>query len=99
MPGRKTDQKDARISDMLQHGLYAAVLFRRVCAQLCDLIPTERRPTEECNRIASRIQNEVKDANIDLASVTTGARSAGNRSPRGFRATIGRRRAWRGKRV
>src|SRR6266478_3199990 len=66
VPGRKTDQKDSEwIADLLQHGLLrGSFVPPRETRELRDLTRYRVSLTEECNRIANRIQKVLEDANI-----------------------------------
>ena len=82
VPGRKTDQKDSEwIAELLQHGLLrASFVPPRETRELRDLTRYRVSLTEECNRIANRIQNVLEDANIKLASVATDALGTSGRA-------------------
>ncbi len=82
VPGRKTDQKDSEwIADLLQHGLLrGSFVPPRETRELRDLTRYRVSLTEECNRIANRIQKVLEDANIKLASVATDALGASGRA-------------------
>jgi transposase len=82
VPGRKTDQKDSEwIADLLQHGLlHGSFVPPRPTRELRDLTRYRVSLTEECNRIANRIQKVLEDANIKLASVATDALGASGRA-------------------
>jgi len=82
VPGRKTDQKDSEwIADLLQHGLLrGSFVPPRGTRELRDLTRYRVSLTEECNRIANRIQKVLEDANIKLASVATDALGASGRA-------------------
>jgi len=82
VPGRKTDQKDSEwIADVLQHGLLrGSFVLPRGTRELSDLTRYRVSLTEECNRIANRIQKVLEDANIKLASVATDALGASGRA-------------------
>jgi len=81
VPGRKTDQKDSEwIADLLQHGLLkGSFVPPRPTRELRDLTRYRVSLTQECNRIANRIQKVLEDANIKLASVATDALGASGR--------------------
>jgi transposase len=82
VPGRKTDQKDSEwIADLLQHGLLrGSFVPPRETREMRDLTRYRVSITEECNRIANRIQKVLEDANIKLASVATDALGASGRA-------------------
>jgi transposase len=82
VPGRKTDQKDSEwIADLLQHGLLrGSFVPPRETRELRDLTRYRVSLTEECNRIANRIQKVLEDANIKLASVATDPLGASGRA-------------------
>lgn len=73
VPGRKTDQKDSEwIADLLQHGLLrGSFVPPKPLRELRDLTRYRVSLTQECNRIANRIQKVLEDANIKLASVAS----------------------------
>ena len=93
VPGRKTDQKDSEwIADLLQHGLLrGSFVPPRETREMRDLTRYRVSMTEECNRIANRIQKVLEDANIKLAFGgdgrfgSIGARDAGGHFSRGAR--------------
>ena len=82
VPGRKTDQKDSEwIADLLQHGLLrGSFVPPRETREVRDLTRYRVSMTEECNRIANRIQKVLEDAHIKLASVATDALGASGRA-------------------
>jgi transposase len=82
VPGRKTDQKDSEwIADLLQHGLLRGSFVPPTpVRQLRDLTRYRVSLTQECNRIANRVQKVLEDANIKLASVATDALGASGRA-------------------
>jgi transposase len=82
VPGRKTDQKDSEwIADLLQHGLLrGSFVPPRPTRELRDLTRYRVSLTEECNRVANRIQKVLEDANLKLASVATDALGASGRA-------------------
>lgn len=82
VPGRKTDQKDSEwIADLLQHGLQrGSFVPPRETREMRDLTRYRVSITEECNRIANRIQKVLEDANVKLASVATDALGASGRA-------------------
>lgn len=82
VPGRKTDQKDSEwIADLLQHGLLrGSFIPPRQTREMRDLTRYRVSLTEECNRIANRIQKVLEDANIKLASVATDALGVSGRA-------------------
>ena len=82
VPGRKTDQKDREwIADLLQQGLLrGSFVPPRETRELRDLTRYRVSLTEECNRIANRIQKVLEDANIKLAPVATDALGASGRA-------------------
>jgi transposase len=82
VPGRKTDQNDAEwIADLLQHGLLRASFVPPTpIRELRDLTRYRASLTQECNRIANRVQKVLEDANIKLASVATDALGASGRA-------------------
>lgn len=73
VPGRKTDVKDAEwIAQLLQHGLLAPSFippppFR----ELRDLTRCRTQLVRQRATVANRIQKELEDANIKLASVAS----------------------------
>jgi len=81
VPGRKTDQKDSEwIADLLQHGLLkGSFVPPQPTRELRDLTRYRVSLTEECNRIANRIQKVLEDANIKLSSVASDALGASGR--------------------
>jgi len=82
VPGRKADQKDSEwIADLLQHGLLkGSFVPPQATRELRDLTRYRVSLTQECNRIANRIQKVLEDANIKLASVATDALGASGRA-------------------
>jgi transposase len=82
VPGRKTDQKDAEwIAELLQHGLLrGSFVPPQPTRELRDLTRYRVSLTQECNRIANRIQKVLEDANLKLASVATDALGASGRA-------------------
>lgn len=82
VPGRKTDQRDSEwIADLLQHGLlHGSFIPPRQTREMRDLTRYRVSLTEECNRIANRIQKVLEDANLKLASVATDALGASGRA-------------------
>jgi transposase len=82
VPGRKTDQKDSEwIADLLQHGLLkGSFVPPQATRELRDLTRYRVSLTQECNRVANRIQKVLEDANIKLASVATDALGASGRA-------------------
>jgi transposase len=73
VPGRKTDVKDAEwIADLLQHGLLRPSFIPPVWQRsLRDLTRTRSTLTQERTRVIARLQKELEDANIKLASVVS----------------------------
>src|SRR5216683_1644184 len=82
VPGRKTDVRDAEwIADLLQHGLLrGSFIPPRQTREMRDLTRYRVSLTEECTRVANRIQKVLEDANIKLASVATDVLGASGRA-------------------
>jgi transposase len=82
VPGRKTDQKDSEgIADLLQHGLLRASFVPPTpTRELPDLTRYRASLAQEINRIATRIQKVLEDANIKLAWVATDTLGASGRA-------------------
>jgi transposase len=75
VPGRKTDMKDCDwIAQLLQHGLLkGSFVPERSIRELRELNRQRVALIGERNRVASRVQKVLEDANIKLASVASDA--------------------------
>ena len=73
VPGRKTDVKDcAWIAELLEHGLLkASFVPDRPQRELRDLTRQRTQLLGDRARVVNRIQKNLEDANIKLASVAT----------------------------
>jgi transposase len=82
IPGRKTDRRDsAWLAQLLQHGLVrGSFIPPEPIRELRDLTRYRVTLTQECNRIANRIQKVLEDANLKLASVATDPLGASGRA-------------------
>lgn len=91
VPGRKTDIKDAEwIADLLQHGLsrpsFIPPAWQRIVRELTR---SRSSLSEERSRVIARLQKELEDANITLASV---ASDLMGKSARAVASSVNRRR-------
>jgi len=84
VPGGKTEQNDAEgIANLLQHGLLRGSFVPPTpIRELRDLRRYRVSLTQECNRIATRIQQVLEDGNIKLAPVAREALGASGRAMR-----------------
>ncbi len=73
VPGRKTDAKDAEwIADLLQHGLLrSSYVPDQPQRDLRDLTRYRARLSDDCGRVAARVEKVLEDANIKLAAVAS----------------------------
>lgn len=73
VPGRKTDTKDAEwIADLLQHGLLrSSFVPAQGQRDLRDLTRYRARLSDDCGRVAARVEKVLEDANIKLAAVAS----------------------------
>lgn len=73
VPGRKTDIKDAEwIADLLQHGLLRPSFIPPAWQRIVrELTRSRTSLSEERSRVIARLQKELEDANIKLASVAS----------------------------
>lgn len=71
VPGRKTDIKDAEwIADLLQHGLLRPSFIPPAWQRsVRELTRSRTSLSEERSRVIARLQKELEEANIKLASV------------------------------
>src|SRR6266516_6560963 len=82
VPGRKTDVKDAQwLCQLLEHGLVrSSFVPPKPIRELRDLTPYRKSLTWERSREANRLQKQLEDANIKLASVATRVLGASGRA-------------------
>jgi hypothetical protein len=82
IPGKKTGRRDSVWpAQLLQHGLVKSSFVPPTpIRELRDLTRYRVTLCQECNRIASRIQKGVEDANVKLASVATDPLGASGRA-------------------
>jgi transposase len=73
VPGRKTDTKDAEwIAELLQHGLLrSSFVPDQQQRDLRDLTRYRARLSDDCGRVAARVEKVLEDANIKLAAVAS----------------------------
>jgi transposase len=82
VPGRKTDVQDAQwLCQLLEHGLVrASFVPPKPFRELRDLTRYRKSLTWERSREANRLQKQLEDANIKLASVATRVLGASGRA-------------------
>lgn len=82
VPGRKTDTKDAEwIADLLQHGLLrGSFVPDQQQRDLRDLTRYRARLSDDCGRVAARVEKVLEDANIKLAAVASDVLGASGRA-------------------
>ena len=82
VPGRKTDVQDAQwLCQLLEHGLVrASFVPPKPIRELRDLTRYRKSLTWERSREANRLQKQLEDANIKLASVATDVLGASGRA-------------------
>ena len=82
VPGRKTDTKDAEwIAELLQHGLLRrSFVPDRPQRDLRDLTRYRARLSDDCGRVAARVEKVLEDANIKLAAVASDVLGASGRA-------------------
>ena len=82
VPGRKTDTKDAEwIAELLQHGLLrSSFVPDREQRDLRDLTRYRARLSDDCGRVAARVEKVLEDANIKLAAVASDVLGASGRA-------------------
>jgi transposase len=82
VPGRKTDTKDAEwITDLLQHGLLrSSFVPDQGQRDLRDLTRYRARLSDDCGRVAARVEKVLEDANIKLAAVASDVLGASGRA-------------------
>ena len=73
LAGKKCDRRDAsHLTDLLQHGLLQGSFIPSMeIRQLRDLTRNRARTVQEADRIKSRIQKVLEEANVKLGSVAT----------------------------
>src|SRR5260221_9732 len=82
VPGRKTDMKDAEwIAELVQHGLLrASFVPPRPQRELREVTRYRSKLVAERARLVNRIQKELEDSNVKLASVATDITGASGRA-------------------
>jgi transposase len=82
VPGRKTDVQDAQwLCQLLEHGLVrSSFVPPKPFRELRDLTRYRKSLTWERSREANRLQKQLEDANIKLASVATRVLGASGRA-------------------
>jgi transposase len=82
VPGRKTDVQDAQwLCQLLEHGLVrASFVPPKPIRELRDLTRYRKSLTWERSREANRLQKQLEDANIKLASVASRVLGASGRA-------------------
>src|SRR2546428_9411972 len=82
VPGRKTDIQDAQwLCQLLEHGLVrASFVPPKPIRELRDLTRYRKALTWERSREANRLQKQLEDANIKLASVASRVLGASGRA-------------------
>jgi transposase len=82
VPGRKTDVQDAQwLCQLLEHGLVrASFVPPKPIRELRDLTRYRKSLTWERSREANRLQKQLEDANIKLASVASDVLGASGRA-------------------
>jgi transposase len=82
VPGRKTDTQDAEwIADLLQHGLLrSSFVPDQQQRDLRDLTRYRARLSDDCGRVAARVEKVLEDANIKLAAVASDVLGASGRA-------------------
>jgi transposase len=82
VPGRKTDTKDAEwIADLLQHGLLRrSFVPDRASRDLRDPTRYRTRLSDDCGRVAARVEKVLEDGNIKVAAVASDGLGASGRA-------------------